>query len=303
MANITELAIPRTRGRLASTIKLKAGIDVATTANLLKLLDPRLASVVGATAQGALLSQTNFLGGNASLNVTDIQGKLNSLPLQTVGAVMSFGEDMSREVEARYSLGRDSMEPFQIIPLKIKTELNLKKVVLYQQSDLESIFAFFPKHLLFQQYPFIIQKEEYVPGDFQKNAATVAGTRVSVPVDNKKLSAITLFLDCWFMSIPVTYDIMGEQLIMQEVKIRCGRVLVFDGSQASLRVASIEGAGAIAEGLASSISLLGDTVNAAGQLHGIINLNPKQQFLHTNAITGVQGINTGILGGGTPLPS
>ena len=252
MANINELRIPRTKGRLASTITLKAGIDTASTIPLLNAIDPNMAD----------LAQSALNAAQAISVVTGQGGKTSSVAaaasqafakLGDIGNVESFSSNPVREVYRQYALGRYSFEPRQIMPLSIKNEISLRKVILYSMSDAERTFGFLSDNLMFQVLPFLIQQEEYSPGGWRDQQEGFVGTPELAKASQKvytpggeypELTRVTIYCDCWMLSSEIKYDITAaDQLVVQDMKIACGHVMTFDDSIPSKTLIALEGAG------------------------------------------------------------
>jgi hypothetical protein len=134
-----------------------------------------------------------------------------------VGSARNFSRDQSREVHKRYSLGVNSQQPFQIVPLKIDTKLIIEKVILYKNDILKLLFGFWGESLAQQQMPMMLI-------EFKAS-----------PSGNLLEQAIIMYLDCWFVDNPIEYDVQAEDLlVIQDVKIECGRVIVYDPSASGI---------------------------------------------------------------------
>jgi len=128
-----------------------------------------------------------------------------------VGSARNFSRTQNREVYKRRSLGTNSHQPFQIVPLAVDTNLMLERVVLYKNDVLKQAFGFWGESLMSQQMPFMIIESKGSPnGDLNQEA-------------------MIMYLDCWFTSNPVEYDIEAQdQLVIQDRNLEVGRVIVYD---------------------------------------------------------------------------
>jgi hypothetical protein len=130
---------------------------------------------------------------------------------KVLSSVTSFSRNQTRDVHPRYSLGKFAFMPEFLIPGPIKTELTLRKVALYK-GDVIKEFGFEKSgNLLYQVAPLVIDE-----------------------VQNSPQGTVTIltYLDCWLTSNPIAYDIMGDQLVVQECKVMCGRMQTTEGYSA-----------------------------------------------------------------------
>jgi hypothetical protein len=150
-------------------------------------------------------------------------------PGRTLGRIGSMVRDQTREIHRRYTLGSHSMEPLDLIPNKVTTNLRLEKVVMYSEyfvtpgsilsifgiqnpsllseGDLLGALGYISGNLFFQQFPFAIQET------------------VHPPIGSGSGPTITSYYDCWLRTNPIEYDLMGaDQLVLQECEVACGRV-------------------------------------------------------------------------------
>lgn len=289
--NISELIIPRTKGRLSTSIQLRAGIDVDSLAPILATIDPKLAAAVQSYSGITTLNAQYGPGGSS--NVIGQAGALATpgTNYSDIDGVQSFSRDQHREYVARYSLGQNSFEPFQIVPGQITTELVLKRIVFYDVTSptLLNVFGFFPETLMFQMFPFVLMEEKYAPdeGSFTQAEDTVGSSLqdspVYLPQSKPKLVAVNLYMECWFIGNPVNYDItQGNLLVIPEMKIRCGRMVSFDGTQQSNFVVNAEGVGALANGLANTIPLITNKFSG-------LDLTGTAKTLNSQAVSAVSG--------------
>ena len=131
-------------------------------------------------------------------------------PGKILTVVRKFARKQDREIYRRYDLDHQ-FEPRDLIPLKVKTDLTLERVVLYKEDCLQGFGLTFSGSLVEQQLPFIIQEIRTAP--LGQDGKSYAGTY------------IVEYLDCWFTSNPIAYDAMSpDQLVIQEVGISCGAV-------------------------------------------------------------------------------
>jgi len=202
------LNLPKTQVRLRSSITIRA------------IPDPRVLDNLGA-------GKTSLYGLYAI-----------SLKYDPLGEIKSFSRDQTREVYRRYSIGKYSHEPFQVVPLKVTTNLTIVRAILYKNDMLKTVFGFWGESLLMQQMPFVIVENKNSPtGDILE-------------------TAVIFYNDCWFTSNPIEYDIDAEdQWIIQDREISCGSITVFDST--------IHGAAALAS----------ETLSIAGEIYGTKGVN------------------------------
>jgi len=196
MANIP---IPQTLGRLAQTC------DIYGTTG-------------GNLDGGSLANQlfnTNDLMASSSV---DPLAFINSLvtylaTANKLGSVESLEIKQTREIERIFSIGAYSFEPYRLIPKAIKTDLTLRKVMLYTGGDMLESCGFPGYNLYHQQAPFILRQQ------------------LIDPIGDKETIEI-MYFDCWLKSNPMKFDLSSDtaNLITQEVGVTCGRVFVSSAS-------------------------------------------------------------------------
>lgn len=203
--------LPKTRARLSSSITIRAALD-------LSFLDEgagrfqNLAQLIGLTK-------------NTIFNA------------ERVGAVTKMSRAQTRSVMKRYALGTYSFEPFQIVPGRIDTKLTLDRVELYKSDTLTKYFAFLPRHLLFQQLPFLIVEDMRNP-------------------DGSSFTII--YNDCWITSNPIAYDIMGDQIIMRQFNVEVGKMLVLDDSVTGVSTTLVDGLASLTQVTGTALNLAKD---------------------------------------------
>lgn len=166
---------------------------------------------------------SDILGMDSGLSDAVIASTLSSRfvenSLEDVGSIESLDIMQTRDIRPRYGFGPNPQEPFQTVPLNLSITLRASKVMLKKMGKAESVFNFTPNNLKFQQAPFIIQIRD--KGGFGDPG-----------MDN---SEITHYIfGCWFSSSTTRYDATqkDDTRVLQNVEIKCGRVLTFDGSSA-----------------------------------------------------------------------
>lgn len=165
-----------------------------------------------------------------------------------IGTIDRLERSNTRENKRRYSLGKHSFEPYDIIPGQITSSLTASKIVLYkdkyafpmsdQLKQIESIginpsqitqiseametngefqglFGMTSGNVLYQQKPVHIQVINY---DHSWGS------------DSNKVTSITYYWNCWFEDNPITYDLQNasDVLVKQNVKMTVGRIEVFE---------------------------------------------------------------------------
>lgn len=175
--------LPLTRGRLSSSLSVRLIVRVEATASLANI--PVVRNVAGSFG-------TSFTFG------------------PEIGFIDIFEREQTRENVRRYSLGDHAYEPLDIIPNKIKTSLNVRRIVLYKSDLLESL-GFLAGSIFYQQKSFGLQE------------------RMNGPKEPFKTDTTTVdYLDCWLEQNPIRYDISENQnqLVIQNARITVGKVIV-----------------------------------------------------------------------------
>ena len=199
---MASIPLPETSGRLAQTVDLFASSGGNT--DLSSAFDSFLAT--NDLQSSGAVDPLAFLNSMAALMGT--QKKL--------GSVEKLEVSQTREIDRIYGLGSYAFEPYRVVPKAIKTSLTLTKIVLYTEDFLKSV-GFNSYNLFYQQAPFIIRQVLIDPNNMDKDPDVV------------------FYFDCWISSNPYTFDLAagGNNLVKQEIKVECGRILVSSASYLS----------------------------------------------------------------------
>ena len=175
-----------------------------------------------------------------------ILGAELTIPLTAaIGTIDRLERSNTRENKRRYSLGRHSFEPYDIIPGQITSSITASKIVLYKDKyafpmsqqleslgvstsqitqisenmetngEFQGLFGMTSGNVLYQQKPVHVQVINY---DHSWGS------------DSNKITSITYYWNCWFEDNPITYDLQnaGDVLVKQNVKMTVGRIEVFE---------------------------------------------------------------------------
>jgi hypothetical protein len=204
------MALLRTRARLRPSITLR--------------VFPEIADVIAGKKSTIAKYVTELLTGNETFN-----------NLTVIGEARDFRRTQKRDVFKRYNLGTNSYEPFQVIPLKVDTQLVIERVALYKSDAMKIAFGFFGEHLLHQLIPITIVEEKHSPDD------------------NIDEMAINFYTGCWATTNPVEYSIDASDMwILKDVVFECGQVISLDLSVGGIATVADEALGATEEILGQS---------------------------------------------------
>jgi hypothetical protein len=158
-----------------------------------------------------------------------------------IGGTTKFSLTQTRENYRRYSLGKNSFEPFQVIPGKITTTISIERIEFQNINDdkVRRFFIFDQRNLLFQQTPIMVIEYQ---------------TCRDASLKNLDKQAIRIYTNCWAKTNPMKYDLTTtDLLIVKNIELDVGKVIVLDTS-----VAGIAGTVSMAEELIpSTVDLLG----------------------------------------------
>ncbi len=118
---------------------------------------------------------------------------------KVVGACMQFDRQEFRKTINRKSIGKKGFRPFHNIPLACDVDITMKRVALYREDFLSEI-GNISGSLMYQDRPLVLEEVQRTP---------LGG------------SEIFQYHDCWFETNPMNYDIMGDLLIVQNIKVSC----------------------------------------------------------------------------------
>jgi len=152
----------------------------------------RIPYTEGRLAQSLIIRAYNIKDNyNSEKNPSDYSaGKI-------IGACTEFNRIEKRTTIKRKSIGKKGMRPFHVIPQSTDIELSLKRVSLYKKEFLSEIGGI-SGSLLHQDRPLILQESQTTP---------------TGKVENYQ------YHDCWFETNPINYNIMGDLLIIQDIKV------------------------------------------------------------------------------------
>lgn len=175
-----------------------------------------------------------------------ILGAELTIPLTAaIGTIDRLERSNTRENVRRYGLGKNSFEPYDIIPGQITSSLTASKIVLYKDhyafpmaqqlesfglsksvisqisesmetnGEFQGLFGMTGGNVLYQQKPVHIQVINY---DHSWGS------------DSNKVTSITYYWNCWFEDNPIVYDLQNanDVLVKQNVKMTVGRIEVFE---------------------------------------------------------------------------
>ena len=147
--------------------------------------------------------------------------------LKDIGAIETLEVLQTRTLVERLGFGPNPTQAFEIVPTSLSVGLKASKSVLYNLSEAESVFNFYPSNLLFQQMPFIIQVD--LPSLPARDSAPA-----SPPVTH-------FFLGCWFINSNLRFSVTDreDQKLIQSCDIKCARMVTQDSSNASSTAAGI----------------------------------------------------------------
>lgn len=190
--------IPSTVNRLKWQAKIRVGIDPS--------------GILGLTpdVQDGVVNFTQAVANN----------------LVDVGSVESLEVLQIRTMVGRRAFGPNPLQDFEEVPVGIDVVLKLSKAVLFNMSEAESVFNFYPNNLLYQQLPFILQVD--LPGRDGLN-----GSPASPHITH-------YFLGCWFTNTSVRYSSTekDDQRLIQAADVKCARMITQDSSSASSTAAN-----------------------------------------------------------------
>ncbi len=205
MALRRHIEIPKSLARLRWAAKIRV------------CLDPE--AILGNVLEGAIVTGAAALG---------LQSNLEKAFLD-VGTVESVDFGQSRGIHERLRLG--DLQPFQNVPLIVKSTLRLSRVVLKKMPDAERFFNFLPSNLVLQQLPFVLQLQCVGAGDAE--------------------TATTHYIfGCWFEDSTTRWDVTSVQdaRLIQNTTARATTVVTFDQSVAGnpvVQAASLVGTAAL----------------------------------------------------------
>jgi len=119
-----------------------------------------------------------------------------------IGGVTNMSESFSRDIYARRVLG--NYEVIQNVPGKITCTLSMDKVIFYNDNNkLDNILDINYNGAIKQSAPLMIVKTMEDAGG---NMKTI------------------MFLDCWFKSETITYDLSSKLLTVSKLNMDCARI-------------------------------------------------------------------------------
>lgn len=147
--------------------------------------------------------------------------------LKDIGAIETLDIVQTRTMVERLGFGPNPTQPFEVVPTSLTVALKATKAVLFNLSEAEAVFNFFPNNLLHQQLPFIIQVD--LPG-----LPAEGSTPASPPVTH-------FFLGCWFINSNLRFSVTerDDQKLIQTCDIKCARMVTQDSSNASSTAAGV----------------------------------------------------------------
>lgn len=154
---------------------------------------------------------------------------LNTLkPLGLARGITRFSRTQDRAVTTIYGFNGDEMQPVWVIPGQMSTTVQLHSII-FHDTDLLRQLGFIHGNLLTQENPFVIVEEQYTLRptlsfkEFSFESLTRSSSSTTTEFESTYARAI-FYHDCWLTSNPVTYDIMGDLILIPEVKVTVGRI-------------------------------------------------------------------------------